>query len=150
MEFVTHSLEETQALGERLGRILIAGDVLALQGELGAGKTCFVQGLARGLGIDRERRIGSPTFTLVNEHSGRLTLYHIDLYRLRDGLELDEIGLREYLESGGVAAVEWFDRFADHKPADRIEILFSRDDETTRTIRFEGHGAGEKRLFDFS
>ena len=84
MLFESHSPQETQALGERLGRVLMAGDVVSLVGELGAGKTCFVQGLARGLGVPAERRIASPTFTIVNEHFGRLTLFHVDLYRLEE------------------------------------------------------------------
>src|SRR4051794_29693301 len=104
MFFETHSPEETQALGERLGRVLEAGDVISLGGGLGAGKTCFVQGLAPGLGVPAERRISSPTFTIVNEHAGRLTLYHVDLYRLEEERELREIGLVDYLEA---AAWRW-------------------------------------------
>jgi tRNA threonylcarbamoyladenosine biosynthesis protein TsaE len=144
--FETKSPDETQALGERLGRRLEGGDVLALEGDLGAGKTCFVQGLARGLGIEASRRIGSPTFTLVNEHPGRVTLYHVDLYRLRDGRELEEIGLREYLEAGGVAAVEWFDRFPDYKPGERIDVRFERLDETRRRVVIEATGRAAGRI----
>ncbi len=136
MIFVTHSPDETQALGERLGRVLLANDVVSLSGGLGAGKTCFVQGLARGLGVARERRVASPTFTIVNEHSGRLPLYHVDLYRLEERRELEEIGLAEYMESGGVAVVEWFDRFPDLRPPDclliEFEIVDGADDQTRR------------------
>src|SRR5258705_7953600 len=96
------SPDETAALGERLGRVLEAGDVVALIGDLGAGKTAFVQGMARGLEVTSQR-VASPTFTLVNEHPGRVPLYHIDLYRLTRADELVEIGFEEYLGGDGVA-----------------------------------------------
>ncbi|HJY80143.1 MAG TPA: tRNA (adenosine(37)-N6)-threonylcarbamoyltransferase complex ATPase subunit type 1 TsaE [Candidatus Binatia bacterium] len=103
----TTSAEETKAWGERLARLLFPGAVIGLEGELGAGKTCFIKGLATGLGID-EDEISSPTFTLIAEHyRGRVPLYHIDLYRL-EGAEVGELGLDEYLFGQGVTAVEWF------------------------------------------
>ncbi len=140
MFFETHSPEETQALGERLGRLLQAGDVVSLVGELGAGKTCFVQGLARGLGVPADRRISSPTFTIVNEHFGRLTLYHVDLYRLEEERELREIGLADYLEGGGVAVVEWFDRFPELRPPDRIDLTIEITGDESRKIRVGATG----------
>ena len=133
------SPEETQALGERLGRVLQAGDVVSLVGELGAGKTCLVQGLARGLGVESER-VASPTFTIVNQHMGRVTLYHVDLYRLESARELEEIGLGDYLEGGGVAVVEWFDRFPDWQPPDRIELELEITGEESRRIRASATG----------
>ena len=141
MIFETSSPEETRALGERLGRVLEAGDVVALEGELGAGKTCFVQGLARGAGVPAERRISSPTFTIVNEHRGRFALYHVDLYRLEEARELEEVGLREYLEGGGVAVVEWFDRFPDWKPPDRIDLKITITGDESRRIEAQASGA---------
>ena len=147
MIFESRSPEETQALGERLGRILQAGDVVSLVGELGAGKTCLVQGLARGLGVPAERRISSPTFTIVNEHFGRLKLYHVDLYRLEEARELEEIGLVDYLEGGGVAVVEWFDRFPAYRPPDRIDVEIAITGEESRRITATATGAGSaKRL----
>jgi tRNA threonylcarbamoyladenosine biosynthesis protein TsaE len=140
MVFETHSPEETQALGERLGRILAAGDVVSLVGELGAGKTCFVQGLARGLGVPADRRIASPTFTIVNEHFGRLKLYHVDLYRLEEERELREIGLADYLEGGGVAIVEWFDRFPEYRPPDRIDLQIEITGVDSRKIHVSATG----------
>jgi len=115
----------TRRLGQRLGALLQPGDVLGLDGPLGAGKTCLVQGLARGLGVPPEVAVGSPTFTLVNQYAGKypaLTLYHVDLYRLESARELDELGLWEAAESGGVMAVEWLGRFPEALPADRLEL----------------------------
>jgi tRNA threonylcarbamoyladenosine biosynthesis protein TsaE len=103
----TASPEETEAWGERLARLLLPGTIIGLEGELGAGKTCFVRGLATGLGVNPEA-VHSPTFTLIAEHhAGRLPLYHIDLYRL-EGAEIEELGLEEYLFGTGITAVEWF------------------------------------------
>jgi tRNA threonylcarbamoyladenosine biosynthesis protein TsaE len=103
----TASPDATEAWGERLARSLLPGTIVGLEGELGAGKTCFVRGLATGLGVDPEA-VHSPTFTLIAEHhAGRLPLYHIDLYRL-EGAEIEELGLEEYLFGTGVTAIEWF------------------------------------------
>ncbi|HXG19877.1 MAG TPA: tRNA (adenosine(37)-N6)-threonylcarbamoyltransferase complex ATPase subunit type 1 TsaE [Methylomirabilota bacterium] len=106
-EIHTFSPEQTKAWGARLGQLLFPGAVVGLEGDLGAGKTCFVKGLASGLGID-EDEVSSPTFTLIAEHyRGKLPLYHIDLYRL-EGAETEEIGIEEYLFGQGVTAIEWF------------------------------------------
>jgi tRNA threonylcarbamoyladenosine biosynthesis protein TsaE len=103
----TTSAEETKAVARRLARSLFPGAVIGLAGDLGAGKTCFVKGLASGLGLD-EKEITSPTFTLIAEHCrGKIPLYHVDLYRLED-VEIEELGLEEYLFGQGVSAVEWF------------------------------------------
>jgi len=115
-----------QALGERLGRALRAGDVIGLIGPLGAGKTTFVQGLARGAGVPPERLVTSPTFALVNEHPGRVALVHADLYRINDPAELDELGLSDTYDRAAVA-IEWLDRFPDAAPADRLEIAIEMD-----------------------
>jgi tRNA threonylcarbamoyladenosine biosynthesis protein TsaE len=132
------SVEETQALGERLGRVLGAGDVVLLEGTLGAGKTAFVQGLARGLDVPADRRVASPTFTLVNEHFGRVPLHHVDLYRIEDPRELDEIGILEYLEGQGVTVVEWAERLGRLTPARRIDVKIEITGEQTRTIEIRG------------
>jgi tRNA threonylcarbamoyladenosine biosynthesis protein TsaE len=106
-EFRTSSAEDTKVLGARLGQLLFPGAIIGLEGDLGAGKTCFVKGLASGLGID-EDEVSSPTFTLIAEHCrGKAPLFHIDLYRL-EGAEVEEIGIEEYLFGQGVAAIEWF------------------------------------------
>jgi tRNA threonylcarbamoyladenosine biosynthesis protein TsaE len=132
----SHSPSETQRLGERLGRALAAGDVVALVGELGAGKTAFVQGVARGLGI--VERVASPSFTIVNEHAGRVPLFHVDFYRLEAASELEHIGLDDYFGRGGVVVVEWADRFPDALPADRLEIRIEITGPRARRLSFAG------------
>jgi tRNA threonylcarbamoyladenosine biosynthesis protein TsaE len=122
-----------QALGERLGRCLGIGDVVGLTGPLGSGKTTFVQGLALGLGVAPERHVGSPTFALVNEHSGRVPLVHADLYRLRDEAELGELGLAEAYD-GAAAALEWLDRFPHAAPADRLELTLHTEADGSRRL----------------
>jgi tRNA threonylcarbamoyladenosine biosynthesis protein TsaE len=130
-----------QALGERLGRALRVGDVVALIGPLGAGKTTFVQGIARGTGVPSDRHVASPTFALVNEHPGRIPLVHADLYRINDPRELAELGLDEAYERAAVA-IEWLDRFPSAAPEDRLEIVFTIDDDGTgRTMTARGLGA---------
>ena len=115
--FISHSPADTEALGERFGRAAQAGLVIALSGELGAGKTQFVKGLARGLGITA--RVHSPTFTLVNEYDGgRLRLFHLDLYRLETPQALASAGVEDFLEPDGVAVIEWAERLEDGKKAE--------------------------------
>ena len=112
MTFTTHSAAETEALGERLAARLTGGEVIAYTGDLGAGKTAFTRGLARGLGITD--RVTSPTFTIVNEYEGgRLPLFHFDMYRLSSSDDLYEIGWEDYLARGGVCAVEWSEIVSD-------------------------------------
>ena len=131
---------ETQAIGERLGRALGAGDVVALSGELGAGKTAFVQGLARGLGV--RGRVASPTFTIVTEHDdGRVPLYHVDFYRLERAAELGAIGFDDYFARGGVVVVEWADRFWDALPAERLEVRIEITGDEARRLHLAGPSA---------
>jgi len=126
------SARETKAWGRRLASLLSGGELLGFSSELGAGKTCFIKGLARGLHL-REERILSPTFTMIQEHHGRLPLYHIDLYRL-DETDIDELGLREYLFSTGVAAVEWFERLREAPALNCLQIRISYDGANYRKI----------------
>ncbi|MBI3301803.1 MAG: tRNA (adenosine(37)-N6)-threonylcarbamoyltransferase complex ATPase subunit type 1 TsaE [Deltaproteobacteria bacterium] len=138
-EIRTTSAEETKAWGVRLARLLFPGAVIGLEGELGAGKTCFVKGLAAGLGIDEEE-VSSPTFTLIAEHyRGRVPLYHIDLYRL-EGAEIEELGLDEYLFGQGVAAIEWF-RFLPAGMVDEyllVSLTFVNEEERVLTVTARG------------
>lgn len=103
--------------------------MVALVGTLGAGKTCFTQGLALGLGVPPDERVASPTFTIVSEHAGRVPLYHMDLYRLGDEGELGELGLESYLHGAGVCAVEWMDRFPHLAPDDHLRVTLTVDGE---------------------
>jgi tRNA threonylcarbamoyladenosine biosynthesis protein TsaE len=131
---------DTQAIAERLGRLLAAGDVLALVGPLGAGKTTFVQGLARGVGVSPDRHVASPTFALVNEHPGRVPLVHADLYRIEDARELAELGLTDAFDRAAVV-IEWLDRFPDAAPAERLEIALAFAPGDARTLTFTPTGA---------
>jgi tRNA threonylcarbamoyladenosine biosynthesis protein TsaE len=144
----THSAAETRRLAARLGRAARAGDVLALVGGLGAGKTCFVQGLALGLGVPREEHVASPTFNIVLEHRGRLPLHHVDLYRIGSPDELSELGLEQLLEGGGVAAVEWADRFPELLPRDHLELRFIVAGPRARAIEAVPHGPRSAALAD--
>ena len=144
MEFITHSPEETEALGQALGKVLPPGTVLAYEGDLGAGKTAFTRGLAQGLGCTD--MVTSPTYTIVNEYlSGRLPLFHFDMYRLRSAEDLWDIGWDDYLERGGICAVEWSEnvRAALENP---VTVRIEKLGEDSRCIRIEG---GEK-IADFS
>src|ERR1700758_3987071 len=117
------SPHETKNWGRRLASVLEGGELLGLIGDLGAGKTCFIKGLARGLSL-REEEILSPTFTMIQEHRGRLPLYHIDLYRL-DSVALDDLGLREYLFSDAIAAVEWLERLREAEDLNWLSVKIS-------------------------
>ncbi len=134
----SRSAHETKSWGRRLASLLEGGELLGLTGELGAGKTCFVKGLAHGLAL-REEEILSPTFTMIQEHHGRLPLYHIDLYRL-ERADLDDLGLREYLFSEAVAAVEWFDRLDEAEGLEALSIRISYSGANHRTLEFRARG----------
>ena len=138
MEFVTHSREETAALGGRLADALKTGRVVAFTGDLGAGKTAFVSGMARALGV--EERVTSPTFTIVNEYEGgRLPLFHFDMYRLGDADELFHIGWEDYLARGGICAVEWSENVAEAIEPDAVRVSIVRGDgDDDRMITIEG------------
>ena len=137
-QFITRSPEETEALGARLAGALEPGAVVAFTGDLGAGKTAFVRGLARGL--DVRDRVTSPTFTVVNEYEGgRLPLFHFDLYRLGCADELFDIGWEDYLARGGVCAVEWSERMEELLEPGTIRVDLRRgEDEDRRVITVEG------------
>ena len=136
MTYITHSPGETEKLGQALGRRLPAGTVLAYRGELGAGKTAFTRGLARGLGYTEP--VTSPTYTIVNEYlGGRLPLFHFDMYRLRSSDDLWDIGWEDYLERGGVCAVEWSENVADAME-NAVTVNLEKLGENTRRITIEG------------
>ena len=132
----THSEQETEQVGRRLAGGLKPGAVVALFGDLGAGKTAFVRGMAGALGA--EERVTSPTFTIVNEYPGRLRLYHFDMYRLSGPEELYDIGWEEYLDAGGVCAVEWSENVEEALPVEAVRVTIERMDEHSRRITVEG------------
>ena len=136
MTYITHSPEETEKLGEALGRCLAPGTVLAYRGELGAGKTAFTRGLARGLGY--REPVTSPTYTIVNEYlGGRLPLFHFVMYRLRCADDLWDIEWEDYLDRGGVCAVEWSENVAEALE-DAVTVTIRKLSDTTREITLEG------------
>ena len=136
MEYITGSPEETEAVGAALGRVLTPGSVVAYRGDLGAGKTAFTRGLARGLGCTDT--VTSPTYTIVNEYlSGRIPLFHFDMYRLRSSDDLWDIGWEDDLERGGVCAVEWSENVADAME-NAVTVNLEKLGENTRRITIEG------------
>jgi tRNA threonylcarbamoyladenosine biosynthesis protein TsaE len=138
-EFVSHSQDETEAAGERLARTLSAGDVVLLHGELGAGKTAFVRGMARGVGAAGED-VSSPTFTIMQEYpSPRTTLFHVDLYRL-EPQEVEDLGLDEVLSAGGIVAIEWAERWRG-RPDEAIDVDIEHEADTRRRIRISRPGS---------
>ena len=138
VEFITNSERETEELGVRLAERLEPGNVVAFTGDLGAGKTAFTRGLARGLGITD--RVTSPTFTIVNEYEGgRLPLFHFDMYRLSSSDELFDIGWEDYLARGGVCAVEWSENVSDALEEDVISVeIYRGETDSRRIITIEG------------
>ena len=135
---LTSSEAETSAAGERFAARLGGGDVLLLYGDLGAGKTAFVRGLARGLGASPDD-VSSPTFTLIQEYRGRLTLYHVDLYRLQS-IEAADLGLEELRMDDAIVAIEWAERW-NERPADAWELTFEHQGEDRRRIRISDPGS---------
>ena len=144
MEFITNSAQETEQVGQALGTRLLPGTVLAYEGDLGAGKTAFTRGLARGLGATEQ--VTSPTYTIVNEYlSGRMPLFHFDMYRLASADDLWDIGWEDYLERGGVCAVEWSENVREAME-DAITVRIEKLGEESRKITITG-GSG---IEDFS
>ena len=136
MEFITRSPEETEALGAALAQLLLPGDIVAYRGDLGAGKTAFTRGLAKGLGCGEP--VTSPTYTIVNEYlSGRLPLFHFDMYRLASAEDLWSIGWEDYLDRGGICAVEWSENVEEALEG-AVQVSIEALGADTRRIRMEG------------
>ena len=147
LDLVSHSSLHTERLGERLAAHAEPGDVIALWGELGAGKTVLARGIAIGLGLDDEA-VTSPTFIILHEHfGGRLALYHLDLYRLEQS-QLGSTGWEDALESGGLTVIEWPERAGDELPADRVDVRLEHVAETKRRVTVEPTGPRSRRLVD--
>ncbi|MDL1964066.1 MAG: tRNA (adenosine(37)-N6)-threonylcarbamoyltransferase complex ATPase subunit type 1 TsaE [Deltaproteobacteria bacterium] len=146
IQIITKSLDETQSLGEKTGKHLEPGTVLALIGDLGSGKTTFVQGLARGLDVPDDYYITSPTYTLINEYPGRYHLFHVDLYRIENHADFDDIGLYEILRNDGIVAIEWADKLPKNLLPEYLAIHIDILNDESRKIIMVAHGLREEDL----
>jgi tRNA threonylcarbamoyladenosine biosynthesis protein TsaE len=144
----TQSAFETIRIGRSIGRHLRSGDVVALVGELGTGKTQFIKGLAAGAGVGRPTYISSPSFTLINEYPGRVPFYHLDLFRLEQEKEAEDLGLEDYFQSGGIIAIEWADKIPSLLPKEMFLIYFAYTGTNTRTLEITGKGTRYLNLVD--
>ncbi len=138
----TSSPEETRKIGEAIGRLLAPGDVVGLMGDLGTGKTVFAQGVAKGIGA--RGPVTSPTFTLIHEHTGRIPLYHVDVYRLRTPADVEAIGIEDYIYGDGIVVLEWADQVLSILPDERLDVMIERqdmsEDDNVRKISISPHG----------
>jgi tRNA threonylcarbamoyladenosine biosynthesis protein TsaE len=145
-ETLTESPSQTIHLGELLGELLFGGAFVALVGGLGSGKTVLAKGIARGLGVEDDREVTSPSFVLVNEYPGRVAIYHLDLYRLESSAEVERIGWDEIICGSGVTLVEWAERAGEHLPEERIEVSLQWAGQERRKLGFRGRGRAARQL----
>ena len=146
LNLTSASAEETRALAAQLATVAEAGDVVCLWGELGAGKTLFAKGFGAGLGV--RDTISSPSFVLMGEYSGRLPLFHIDLYRLETAAEVFDGGLLEDRQAAGVVVIEWPDRLGDDVPAERLDVRIEGGADEPRELHLQAYGASHGRYID--
>ena len=145
---VAKSSRETKKLGRKLGKLARSGDIIGLVGELGAGKTCLVRGVADGAGVGKNAWVRSPTFTLINEYQGRLPVYHIDLYRVGRRADIDGLNLREYLYADGISLIEWFEFLPAAEVDEYLELKIIHAGVTARELTFVAHGARYEQLLE--
>jgi tRNA threonylcarbamoyladenosine biosynthesis protein TsaE len=138
--FQTKNPSETIRIGKHIGKLLMSGDILALVGELGTGKTQFIKGLATGVGVRKSTYLSSPSFTLINEYNGKVPFYHIDLFRLGSEREAEELGLEEYFQSGGITAIEWADKIPSLLPPEILLIHIVYTGKHSRSFEVTGKG----------
>ena len=146
MIFFSESPTETKGLGERIGKLLLPGDSVALTGELGSGKTVLTKGIARGLGIKGDP-VRSPSFVLIKEYSGKIPLFHFDLYRLKKPEELNTIGYEEYFSGKGIVVIEWAERAKNFLPEEYLEIKLLIISKNKRKISLTAKGESVKKRF---
>ncbi|MDI6762429.1 MAG: tRNA (adenosine(37)-N6)-threonylcarbamoyltransferase complex ATPase subunit type 1 TsaE [Thermodesulfobacteriota bacterium] len=146
--FQSKSPSETLRFGKQIGRLLQRGDVVALMGELGAGKTQFIKGLAQGVGVGKSVYVSSPSFTLINEYNGEIPFYHIDLYRLEEEKEAEELGLEEYFHGEGITAIEWADRIPSLLPGEFLRVNIHYTGKQTRSIELVAKGKRYEELLN--
>jgi tRNA threonylcarbamoyladenosine biosynthesis protein TsaE len=142
------SVAETEALGRRLGQLLFPGAVVALVGQLGAGKTQLVRAIAEGLDIPNPDTVSSPTFVLIQEYAARLPIYHFDAYRLHSEAEFAELGVHEYFEGDGVCLIEWADKVRGVLPAEHLEVRLHITGPQARRVELEARGAGYQTVIN--
>ncbi len=148
IQIITESLEETQLLGQKIGALISAGTVICLTGDLGSGKTSFVQGLAMGLGVSDDYYITSPTYVLINEYPGRHPLFHVDLYRMEDPVDFEDIGLYEILHGKGVVVVEWADKLNKNLLAEYLTIHFEILNDESRKLTISANALEMSALIE--
>jgi tRNA threonylcarbamoyladenosine biosynthesis protein TsaE len=148
LQVVSRKSVDTERLGEDVGRLLEAGDIVCLYGELGSGKTVLTRGIAKGLGVRSERTVRSPSFVLMHRYHGRVPVYHADLYRLDGPTDIEDIGLREFLGGDGVAVIEWADKLDASLPAERVEITIAHQTDEMRLITITPRGARYHQFFE--
>jgi tRNA threonylcarbamoyladenosine biosynthesis protein TsaE len=146
MVFQTNNTSETIRIGKRLGGLLQPGDVVALVGDLGTGKTQFIKGLAEGVGVGKAAYVSSPSFTLINEYTGRIPFYHIDLFRLESEKEAEGLGLEEYVRGNGITAIEWADKVSSLLPEELLWVKIQYTGEHSRTIEMTPKGKHYEQL----
>ncbi len=142
----SQSPEETIKLGQVFGEVLEAGSIIALIGDLGTGKTTFTKGVVRGLGGSDDDEVTSPSFVLVNQYQGRLPIYHLDLYRLEEERELNDLGWEEFVFSPGITLIEWAEKIIPFLPPEFIEVNFQWLDQNIRELTFVGHGEQGRKI----
>ena len=142
----SNSLAQTIAIGRRIGQAAEGNDVIALSGPLGAGKTQLAKGIASGLDVGDARTVNSPSFVIVNEYAGRLHMYHVDVYRLAGGSELEALGFDEMCTAGGIVVVEWADRVSTLLPTDHLSVTLVTTGESSRDLRFAAAGPQSEQM----
>jgi tRNA threonylcarbamoyladenosine biosynthesis protein TsaE len=145
---VSKSSRQTMNWGKRLAKLVQGGEIIGLIGELGAGKTCFVRGFADGIGVGKDAWVRSPTFTLINEYSGRLPVYHIDLYRVSAPEQQEGLDLRGYLYGDGVSLIEWFDYLPAEQIDDYLEVSLTPLGGNSRKLHFSAHGEHYEKMVE--
>lgn len=146
IQITTHSADETQKLGQKIGTLIKQPLIIALMGDLGSGKTALVQGLAKGLEVPEGYYITSPTFTLINEYPGRFPLVHVDLYRLESIDDLEDVGLEELLYGQSVIAIEWAEKLSGCQPTDQLRVTMEIIDDECRKLALDATGQEEVNL----
>ena len=148
LRVTSRSAQRTRNWGFNLGKVLQGGEIIGLVGELGAGKTCFVRGVAEGMAVAKEAWVRSPTFTLINEYHGRLPIYHIDLYRVSALGDFEELNLRDYLYSDGVSLIEWFEHLPAGEVEEYLEVIIDYRPGNRRQLTFTPYGGRYQELLE--